>query len=279
MPSHGFGHLESWVAVRRWHDDPVLILLPPSEGKYAPRRGAPLALDKLSNPDLTPARQAVVDALVAWCSTAPEAAMDGLAIPKTQPELLALNATIATSPTARAEKIYTGVVYDNLATETLSPAARRRLGRVAVASSVFGLVAVSDRIPAYRLSGDASLPGLGPVAAHWRTHLGDAIPDTVGGGLLVDLRSGTYQNFWRTEPLAQRTATVRVLHEVDGTRKVVSHFNKATKGRLVRALLEDGANPRTPTKLADAWRDLGWTVEVGDQGRTGTQLDVIVTEI
>ncbi|BBH18388.1 UPF0246 protein [Nocardioides baekrokdamisoli] len=257
----------------------MLILLPPSEGKYAPRRGAALALDGLSNPGLTSARSAMIDALVDWCTSDPEAATNGLAIPKTQPELLALNASLGNAATARAERIYTGVVYDNLSTQTLTAAARRRLGRVAVTSSVFGLVTLSDRIPAYRLSGDASLPGIGPVAAHWRTHLGEAITASVGSGLLVDLRSGTYQNFWRTEPLARQTATVRVLHEVDGVRKVVSHFNKATKGRLVRALLEDGANPRTPAKLAEAWRDLGWTVEIGDPGRSGTQLDVIVTEI
>ena len=258
---------------------PVLILLPPSEGKYAPRRGAALDLGGLSNPSLADARAAVITALADWCASAPEAAMEGLAIPKTQPELLALNTALTTSPTARAERIYTGVVYDNLAAETLSASARRRLGRVAVTSSVFGLVALSDRIPAYRLSGDATLPGLGPVAAHWRTHLGATIDESVGSGLLVDLRSGTYQNFWRTDPLARRTATVRVLHEVSGVRKVVSHFNKATKGRLVRALLEDGANPRTPAKLAEAWRDLGWSVEIGGSSKTGTQLDVIVTEI
>jgi hypothetical protein len=70
-----------------------------------------------------------------------------------------------------------------------------------------------------------------------------------------------------------------VLHEVDGVRKVVSHFNKATKGRLVRALLEDGRTPRRPAALADLLRDLGWTVEAGEPGRTGTQLDVVVTEV
>lgn len=257
----------------------MLILLPPSEGKYAPRRGAALALDGLSNPVLTQARTAVIGAVVEWCATSPEAAMEGLAIPKTQPELLALNASLATAPTARAERIYTGVVYDNLGADTLSSTARRRLRRVAVTSSLFGLVSLADRIPAYRLSGDATIPGLGPVAAHWRTHLGAAITESVDHGLLVDLRSGTYQNFWRTEPLADRTATVRVLHQVNGTRKVVSHFNKATKGRLVRALLESGANPRTPARLAEAWRDLGWTVEVGAHGKAGTQLDVVVTEI
>ena len=72
---------------------------------------------------------------------------------------------------------------------------------------------------------------------------------------------------------------MRVLHEHNGTRKVVSHFNKATKGRIVRALLEDGADPRTPAALASTLERLGWTVEVGTPGKTGTQLDVVVSEL
>ncbi len=72
-------------------------------------------------------------------------------------------------------------------------------------------------------------------------------------------------------------ATVRVLHEHQGTRRWSSHFNKATKGRLVRALLEAGASPRDPAGLAQAWRDLGWHVE--DARRTPQQLDVVVSEV
>ena len=59
----------------------------------------------------------------------------------------------------------------------------------------------------------------------------------------------------------------------------MSHFNKATKGRIVRALLEDGADPRTPRALAEALTRLGWTVEVGDATPKGTQLDVVVHHI
>ena len=110
-------------------------------------------------------------------------------------------------------------------------------------------------------------------------HLGPAAVEALGEGLLVDLRSGTYAAFWRPDEVAARTATVRVLHEVQGVRKVVSHFNKATKGRIVRALMESGAAPRTPARLADALRDLGWAVEVGAPGKKGTQLDVVVTEL
>ncbi len=257
----------------------MLILLPPSEGKTAPRRGRPLDLDALGSPGLGEARRTVIDALVA-ISERPEAAAL-LGVGHTQLDLVERNRALESAPTARAEAIYTGVLYDALGLATLSaPARRRASSRVAVVSSVFGLVRPGDRIPAYRLSGDTTLPGLGPVAGVWRDVLGDAVAGSLGRGLLVDLRSGTYAAFWRPPAeLASRVATVRVLHEHGGTRKVVSHFNKATKGRLVRALLEDGRDPKHPDALADVLRDLGWHVEENAPTSRGTQLDVVVTEV
>jgi len=258
----------------------VLILLPPSEGKLAPRRGHPLDDRRLSFPALTEARAAVREALVALCTDDPDGAARVLDLSPSQRDLVDLDARLATSPTARADRVYSGVLYDALGFATLSPAAKRRAGtRVAVTSSLFGLVRPGDRIPAYRLSGDASLPGLGPVAGVWRAVLGAAVVDALGSGLLVDLRSSTYAAFWRPPAdLARRVATVRVLHEVAGRRQVVSHFNKATKGRLVRDLLEDGRDPRSPTTLAAVLTDLGWTVE-SEAGPKGTRLDVVVNSL
>ncbi|WP_114423074.1 peroxide stress protein YaaA [Nocardioides houyundeii] len=259
----------------------MLILLPPSEGKTAPRRGRPLDLDALSSPGLGTARRSVLDALVELCSDNPVKAMEVLGLGPTQAGLVASNAALASLPTARADALYTGVLYEALDFAALSPAAKRRAtAGVRTTSALFGLVAPGDRIPAYRLSGDATLPGLGSVAGVWRDALGPAVEETLGAGLLVDLRSGTYAAFWRPTPaLAPRVVGVRVLHEHQGRRKVVSHFNKATKGRIVRALLEDGAKPRTPTQLAEALRRLGWDVEQGSPGPRGTQLDVVVSEL
>jgi cytoplasmic iron level regulating protein YaaA (DUF328/UPF0246 family) len=258
---------------------PVLILLPPSEGKAAPRRGKPLDLDSLTSPSLSPVRERLLDALVSLCADDPMRAAAVLEVPKTQLDLVQLNASLRTAPTARVDAVYSGVLYDALGLATLDAAARRRAtGRLRVTSSLFGLVAPTDRIPAYRLSGDAVLPDLGSVASVWREALGPVATELVGDGLLVDLRSTMYAAFWRPSGLS-RVATVRVLHEVAGKRQVVSHFNKATKGRIVRALLESGANPRTPARLAEALRDLGWQVEVTEGPRGTTQLDVIVTDL
>ena len=259
----------------------MLILLPPSEGKAAPRRGKPLDLASLSSPGLTATRTTLLEALVDLCRDDADKAAEVLGLGPAQRDLVQRNAELDTAPTARADAIYTGVLYDALDVATLSPAARRRAtSRLAVTSSLFGIVRPGDRIPAYRLSGDAVLPGVGSVAGAWREVLGEAITDGMRNGLLVDLRSSTYAAFWRpTKDVSRRVATVRVLHESGGRRTVVSHFNKATKGRIVRALLEDGADPRTPKALADTLTRLGWTVEIGEPTPKGTQLDVVVSEV
>ena len=260
----------------------MLILLPPSEGKTPARRGAHLDLGRLASPTLTGARARMLAALVDLCS-GPDAdrAAGVLGLGPGQLDLVRRNAGLRAAPTARADRVYTGVLYDALGFDTLSPAGKRRAAtRVAVTSSLFGLLSPGDRIPAYRLSGDTTLPEVGTVAGFWRDHLDPVVRDRVGSGLLVDLRSGTYAGFWRPAPdLARRVVGVRVLHEHNGTRKVVSHFNKATKGRIVRAVLEDGGNPRTPPAFADLLRDLGWKVEETEPTAAGARLDVVVDEV
>ena len=247
-------------------------MLPPSEGKSAPARGRPL--DPSDWPEaLAEPRRVVLDALVGLCEGGdPVLAARTLGLGPSQASEISRNARLWSAPTRRADEVYAGVLYEALSPATLTPAARRRAGaRVAIVSAAFGLVRPSERIPAYRLAGDVALPGVGRMTAYWRTHLGPMAADWAGSGLLVDLRSSTYAAFFR--PPA-RSVSVRVLQEADGKRSIVSHFNKATKGRLVRDLLESGAHPRTPAALAAAWRDLGWRVESAD-GR----LDVVVDEV
>jgi uncharacterized protein len=258
----------------------VLILLPPSEGKAEPRRGRPLDLD--AGP-LGDARRPVIESLVSLCRGPEEIALRTLGLTPGQVDDVRRNARLAELPTAPAERIYTGVLYDALGLTTLDASAHRRaLARVAVVSSLYGLVRAGERIAPYRLAGGVTLPGLGGVAAHWRGCLDPAVRAAAGSGLVVDLRSSTYAAFWRPAPdLARRVVSVRVLHEVNGRRQVVSHFNKATKGRLVRDLLVSGAEPKGPAELADVLRELGYTVEAAVPGRSGAgwSLDVVVTEV
>jgi uncharacterized protein len=262
----------------------VLILLPPSEGKRAPRRGSPLDLATLGFPVLQDSRSQVLEAVVTLCSAGtPEGkarAAQVLGLGQTQAEEVLRNARLGSAPTARADHVYAGVLYEALDVSSLPTVARRRAAsRLAITSALFGLVRPQDRIPAYRLSGQVTLPEVGPVAGYWGRHLGPAVEEAAGGGLVVDLRSSAYVPFWRPRgAVADRVVMIRVLHEVAGRRQVVSHLNKATKGRLVRDLLVDGSAPRTPSRLTELMGDLGWYVEAAGPGRP-SQLDVVVAEL
>ncbi len=260
----------------------MLILLPPSEGKTAPRRGRPLDLGSLSFPALEQDRAAVLDSLVRLCTTYPPTrAAQLLGLGTTQTGEVMVDARLRQAPTARADSVYSGVLYEALGLVGLSAAARRRATAwLVVTSGLFGLLRPSDRIPAYRLSGAVTLPGIGAVSAFWGGRLDAAVREAAGRGLVVDLRSSAYAPFWRPAgDLARRVVTVRVLQESEGTRRAVSHLNKATKGRLVRALLEDGAAPTSPQRFADHLGALGWKVELGPAGRRASQLDVVVSDL
>jgi cytoplasmic iron level regulating protein YaaA (DUF328/UPF0246 family) len=233
----------------------VLVLLPPSEGKASGGRGAPLDLATLSHPALTPARERLVAALQDLAAADPDRLQAALGCP---PGEVAKDAVLTTSPTLPALRRYTGVVYEALSYETLSPAGRRRANSsLRVASALFGLLSPTDRIPAYRLSGGTSLPGVGSLAAAWRPVLEPEL--AAHRGLVVDLRSGPYAALARVPGAVQ----VRVLRETAGTRTVVSHDNKHTKGLLARELCEQGG--RSVDDVAAAGKEVADLVEVDGQ--------------
>ncbi|MFJ4813892.1 peroxide stress protein YaaA [Streptomyces sp. NPDC088801] len=259
----------------------MLVLLPPSEGKASSGRGARLKPESLSLPGLSAAREAVLTELVELCSGDEEKAREVLGLSEGLRGEVAKNAGLLTAGTRPAGEIYTGVLYDALGLASLDTAAKRRAARsLLVFSGLWGAVRVTDRIPSYRCSMGVKLPGLGALGAHWRTPMASVLPEVAGGGLVLDLRSAAYAAAWKPKgEVAGRTASVRVLHAP--TRKVVSHFNKATKGRIVRGLLTAGADPKGPAELVEALRDLGYVVEAQAPAKAGQSwsLDVLVDEV
>ncbi|WP_238007814.1 peroxide stress protein YaaA [Dactylosporangium sp. AC04546] len=243
----------------------MLILLPPSEGKAAaPRRGSPLDLDGLMLPELRAARETVLDELTKL-SADPEAALATLGLSAGQGAEVERNAVLRDAPAVPAGKLYTGVLYDALDLASLPAAAKRRAReQLLIFSGLWGVLGLADRIPPYRCSIGVRLPGAGSLSAHWKAALAGPLGELAGDDLVLDLRSSAYVPMWAP----RNGVSVRVLH--DG--KVVSHFNKATKGRIVRDLLLAGARPRTPERLAQTLEQVGYRV----QARRPDQLDVVV---
>ncbi|AUS80183.1 peroxide stress protein YaaA [Actinoalloteichus sp. AHMU CJ021] len=216
----------------------MLVLLPPSETKSSGGQGPALRLSGLSWPELEPVRRRVADALVGLAGDVP-ASLSALGLSERQEDEVARNARLWSAPTAPALLRYTGVLFDALGAPEWGPVEWERAGRrLAVCSALFGLLRATDRVPAYRLSAGSRLPGLPAPRTVWRPVLAPLLAGVEG--LVVDLRSGAYAAF---APVPG-AVTVRVLSEdAGGGRTVVSHHNKAHKGRLARVLATAGTAP------------------------------------
>lgn len=274
----------------------MYIFVPPSEGKAVPAGTEPVDLAALVLPELTKVRTSLLNAVIKVSSGTPARALAALGLSEGQRDELAHNQALATAPAAPAADVYSGVLYEALDLPKMraaDPEAYRRAQEsLLVFSGLWGVVRPEDRIPHYRCSGATKLPRIGTVTAVWKKALAVPLTRLVADHLVVDLRSSGYAAMWRAASagagagasasagaVAERTVTIRVLHErmVGGVlkRTVVSHFNKATKGRIVRAVLLSGAEPKTADEFADTLRDLGYRVEGGAAGT----YDVIVSEI
>jgi cytoplasmic iron level regulating protein YaaA (DUF328/UPF0246 family) len=266
----------------------VLILLPPSEGKTPATGGEPVDHSRLWLPELATARKRVAAKLVGLSkrtsARAVKETLRVLGLSEGQRDELARNAVLREAPAGPAAGVYTGVLYEALDAGSLSGDARAWLdGTAVVFSGLWGVVRPADRIPAYRCSVGSTLPApIGGLTAYWKKVLKPALDPATAGGPVLDLRSGAYAAMWT--PPAANSATVRVLHErVAGgvaERSIVSHFNKATKGRMVRALAEATAAPASIDEVVAALRDLKYQVEEqpGGAGQP-RRLDVIVPEL
>ena len=232
----------------------MLIVLPPSETKSFGGDHPPLDWDSLSFPELNSVRKQIAADLVAL-----DDPFTVLGISDKLAAEVEANQQLLTSPTTSAILRYTGVLYDALSANTLPDEALQRL---AIGSALFGLVRAGDLIPHYRLSGGTKLPTRSSsTTPTLKSRWGGLITEVLSSAddLMVDLRSGTYQQLGKLKT----AITVRVESvQPDGSRKVVSHFNKHYKGELARVLALSEQDPTSIDEVAAIARAAGMTVEI-----------------
>ncbi|WP_091232266.1 YaaA family protein [Microbacterium sp. 3J1] len=209
------------------------ILLPPSETKHPGGSGPAFEVAALSLPALRRQRDDMVDALVDLAADE-EAARRVLKLSARQAGEVEHNRMLRSARTMPAVDRYTGVLYDALDAASLTAASRRWLGEhVWIHSAPFGPVGALDGIPPYRLAAGTSVPGMASLRSHWATAATAAIageePDFV-----LDLRSEAYVALGPV-PAHVPSAYVRVVTEHG---RALNHFNKKSKGLLVRRLAE-----------------------------------------
>lgn len=228
-----------------------LILLPPSEGKAAGGDGPPWSAGSMADAGLDRHRQV----------TLREAARAG--------------AVTRRAPTLPAVERYTGVLYRELEWASLPVAARRRgADQVRIVSGLWGLVAPSDPIPAYRLQMSARLDGLGRLSTWWRPRLAETLAAHSAGAVVWDLLPQEHAAAvdWSACVPARRI-TVRFVDRAD---RVVSHWNKLLKGSLVRWLLTD--RPTGPGALPDFEHPLGYRFDPAASSLDGPAATVVLRQ-
>ncbi|MGH3692381.1 MAG: YaaA family protein [Microbacterium sp.] len=209
------------------------ILLPPSETKREGGDGSPLDLDALALPSLNDHRSAVVEALIDLAADE-DVARRVLKLSERQRGDVVHNRELRSAPTMPAIDRYTGVLFDALDARTLSAASRRWLGEhVWIHSAPLGPVGALDAVPTYRLAAGISLPGIPALRRHWAEATSRAIEEEQPS-FVLDLRSEAYVALGPV-PVAVPSAYVRV---VTAHGRALNHFNKKSKGLLVRAIAE-----------------------------------------
>lgn len=206
--------------------------MPPSEGK-TPGKGKTLDLEKLSFPQLNPARQQVAKDLIQVSSGPQGFPILGVSA-RLAPEVEA-NTKLFKAPTSCATEIYSGVLYQaaQLRDPQISAAAQKH---IRIVSALWGLLTPQDQIPSYRLKMDTELPKVGKLTSYWRPQLRQILSSE----LIVDCCSAAYQKAWHPDRKEPGFTQIVQVKAIKGSR-VVSHWAKHYRGVLCRKLLEASA--------------------------------------
>jgi cytoplasmic iron level regulating protein YaaA (DUF328/UPF0246 family) len=246
----------------------VLLILPPSEAKRPPPdRGEPVDLGALSFPELNATRAAILAALME--TSAEPDAFRRLQVGPSLAEEVARNTALPDLPTRPAWDVYTGPLHQGLGFGSLAPGARSKAMReLVITSALWGAMRPDDRIPPYRLDICAHLAGMDRLEPTWRGVLPSVLAGAAGtDGVIVDLRSPTFQAAGMARGAEDRTVVVRVEQRTAGGR-IGDVIAKRMRGQAARALLESGADPAGPEELEGVLGER-WPVTVAAPERTG----------
>lgn len=162
-----------------------------------------------------------------------------------------INASLVGSPVIAASDRYSGVVYQGLDFPTLEPAQQSvAQDSIVIVSGLLGLAGLADPLPDYRAPMDASLEGLGKLAAYWKPIITPILQNAAKREAVIDLLTQVHRS--AVEPAGENWFTIDLVHS-DATG---GHAAKFAKGQFARWLLDHDL-----TELR-RWKFQGWTAKL-----------------
>lgn len=181
-------------------------------------------------PSLHPKRLEVLGVYEAYCQKASLPVLEKLFGIKDARKIEELHAlSLEQAFTCKAIERYSGVAYEHLAYNTLDKSSQQWIDEnVMIFSNLLGPLLAKDLIPHYKLHQGEALGTLKPEV-FYKTHWSASIDTWLEHETILDLRAGFYEKFYT---LKQPYSTMKFLKNG----KVVSHFAKAYRGKVLRQL-------------------------------------------
>ena len=146
---------------------------------------------------------------------------------------------------APAIKVYTGVLYAALNWPTLTKAAQKKGEKsLVIISAKYGAVGPLEKIKSYK----ATIENSKLKDSKLKDQVA-AVLDPRKDELIIDCRSSTYQGVWNAP--YKNCIEIRVFQNVNGTKRVVTHMSKKTRGEVARLILAHKSIPKTPREVRD----------------------------
>lgn len=154
-----------------------------------------------------------------------------------QAQELEYNLTLEESETLPALLRYTGVLYDQIPLADLTQKMwEYAKEHVLIHSALFGLIRATDAIPKYRYSSQTRI-GTSSNKKLWKTALEECIDSA--GAPIIDFRSKAYVELGPVKESEHYLFLDPAQIDAGGNIRSLSHFNKASKGRILALLFEE----------------------------------------